>query len=380
MNAKSKVYFPGLNGLRFFAASMVIFHHVEQYKFWSGISSAWGNAIIDSLGHQAVSFFFVLSGFLITYLLMVEHQKSGTINLGKFYWRRILRIWPLYFLIVAIAFFLAPFSKNLGFDIPSELSFTALLSLIFLLPNLLRVMHPTLLGANQLWSVGIEEQFYAVWPILIRRFIGRIIPFFGAFIFIKLLVHWMLLIGVSVNIHPALLKLERIYALFPVEQMAVGGIGAALLYYQYDRIVSFILNKWILVVTIVLLIGSSVSGSHFVLKLYLDAVFFAIMLIHVVKRPELHTVLERKSLLHLGNISYGIYMWHTLVITLVLGLVNYLALPVNLWSNLIIHVTCFGLSVGIAHVSYKWYETPFLKMKDRFAFDTASLKRKWASQ
>ena len=130
----------------------------------------------------------------------------------------------------------------------------------------------------------------------------------------------------------------------------------------------------------VLLIGSSVSGSHFVLKSYLDAVFFTIMLIHVVKRPELHVALERKSLLHLGNISYGIYMWHTLVIALVLGLVNYLSLPINMWSNLIIHATCFVLSVGLAHVSYKWYETPFLKMKDRFAFDTASLKRKWASQ
>ncbi|WP_258098207.1 acyltransferase family protein [Marinoscillum pacificum] len=379
MKSTAKVYFPGLNGLRFFAASMVIFHHVEQYKFWSGMPSAWGNAAVDSLGHQAVSFFFVLSGFLITYLLMVEHQKSGTIHLGKFYWRRILRIWPLYFLIVAIAFFLAPMSKKLGYDIPSELSLAALLSLIFLLPNLLRVMHPTLLGANQLWSVGIEEQFYAVWPVLIRKFIRSIIPFLGAFIFIKLIVHWMLLIGVSANIHPALLKIERIYALFPVEQMAVGGLGAALLFYQYDRIVSFVLNKWLFFITIALLIGSSVSGSHFVLKSYLDAVLFTIILIHVVKRPELHNSLERKSLLHLGNISYGIYMWHTLVITLVIGLVNYLALPINLVSNLIIHMTCFAVSVGVAHFSYKWYETPFLKMKDRFAFDTSSIKRKWAS-
>lgn len=381
MKALPKTYFPGLNGLRFIAASMVIFHHVEQYKFWADLPSAWGNPVIDSLGHQAVSFFFVLSGFLITYLLMVEHQKTGKISLGRFYWRRILRIWPLYFLIVVLALAVAPFANYLGFEISADISLTVVLSLVLLLPNILRIVHPTLLGANQLWSVGIEEQFYAIWPILIRKFIHNVVPFLLVFLFVKLLLHWWLMFGVAMMSAPWLAKVERLYALFPVEQMAVGGLGAAFLFYGYDHLIRLVLNKWVLFIAFILLIISSVSGvSHFILKSYLDAGLFIVLLINVVKRPELHTPLEKSVFLHLGNISYGIYMWHTLVITCILGVVNVFQIPVNVWSNTLIHLFSFMFSVGIAHVSYKWFETPFLKMKDKFAYDASSVKKKWVSQ
>jgi peptidoglycan/LPS O-acetylase OafA/YrhL len=104
------IYFPGLNSLRFLAASAVVFHHVEQYKSWKGLPNIWGTdgvlgAFIDALGHKAVSLFFVLSGFLITYLLLAEVAKTGTVSLRKFYIRRILRIWPLYYIIVLSAIF-----------------------------------------------------------------------------------------------------------------------------------------------------------------------------------------------------------------------------------------------------------------------------------
>ncbi len=310
---------------------------------------------------------------------MVEHRKTGRIHVGRFYWRRILRIWPLYFLIVVIALLLAPVGENLGFQVPSRVSLSVILSLVFLLPNMLRIIHPTLLGANQLWSVGIEEQFYAVWPLLIRQFIQKVIPFLISFIVLKLLLHVMLLLLLSAEAIPAIDKVERLYALFPVEQMAVGGLGAALLFYQYDHLIRRILKKWVFLVAIALLIISSVSGSHFILKTYLDAILFTLTLIHVVKRPELHQGLERSLFLHLGNISYGIYMWHTLVVVTILALVNYFDLPLALWGNVLVHVVSFILSVSVAHISYKWFETPFLKMKNRFAFDATSVKRKWAS-
>src|SRR5688572_14220839 len=106
---EKRVYFKNLNALRFFAATAVIFHHVEQYKFLSGYLNAWGNTAIDALGHKAVSFFFVLSGFLISYLLFEEDKRKGEINVKHFYVRRILRIWPLYFLIVSICLFVLPY-------------------------------------------------------------------------------------------------------------------------------------------------------------------------------------------------------------------------------------------------------------------------------
>ncbi len=90
---KQKIYFPNLNGLRFIAAFLIIIHHIEQFKSISNIDSNWGNVpfvgIIDKLG---VVLFFVLSGFLITYLLLAEEHLLNKISIRKFYICRMLRI------------------------------------------------------------------------------------------------------------------------------------------------------------------------------------------------------------------------------------------------------------------------------------------------
>ncbi|HYF69227.1 MAG TPA: acyltransferase family protein, partial [Ohtaekwangia sp.] len=93
---EKRIYFKNLSALRFFAATAVILHHIEQYKFWAKIPNTWGDVTTDALGHKAVSFFFVLSGFLISYLLMEEQKKAGHISIKDFYIRRLLRIWPVY--------------------------------------------------------------------------------------------------------------------------------------------------------------------------------------------------------------------------------------------------------------------------------------------
>src|SRR5918998_5183317 len=105
---QTKVYFPGLNGLRFFAAMLVVFGHVELLKEYHGYSNIHSNLAVYELGRMGVTFFFVLSGFLISYLLFAEQKSAGTISIRKFYIRRVLRIWPLYFLIVILAFFVLP--------------------------------------------------------------------------------------------------------------------------------------------------------------------------------------------------------------------------------------------------------------------------------
>mgnify|MGYP000751166612 CR=1 FL=1 len=100
--AASPIYFKGFNGVRFIAASAVIVHHIEEYKavYLFGRDDLWARPFVYQLGRLGVALFFVLSGFLITYLLLAEKQKTGTIAIRKFYIRRVLRIWPLYFLIV----------------------------------------------------------------------------------------------------------------------------------------------------------------------------------------------------------------------------------------------------------------------------------------
>ena len=108
MLTKERIYFPNLNGLRFVAALLVIVHHIEQIKYIYGLPNNFSSSFIQIIGELGVILFFVLSGFLITYLLLEEENRTQTIAVKNFYLRRILRIWPLYFFIVILALFILP--------------------------------------------------------------------------------------------------------------------------------------------------------------------------------------------------------------------------------------------------------------------------------
>src|SRR5438093_1124683 len=139
-------HLPALDGLRAVAVFTVIVYHF-------GI-----NAVPGDLG---VSAFFVLSGFLITWLLLREHAANGTVSLRRFYTRRVLRIFPAYYAFLAVSFAIdsvrgQPWGSSLG------------LSSLFYLVNYYNALngHPVTSIAHA-WSLGIEEQFYLLWPMLL---------------------------------------------------------------------------------------------------------------------------------------------------------------------------------------------------------------------
>ena len=104
----TKIHFPNLNGLRFFAAFFVIIGHIEFYKDFFSLPNIWGMPFTRNIGARSVHFFFTLSGFLITYILIAEKDEFNTIFVKNFYRRRILRILPLYYFIVILALFILP--------------------------------------------------------------------------------------------------------------------------------------------------------------------------------------------------------------------------------------------------------------------------------
>jgi len=371
MATPRKVYFPSLNGLRFFAATAVIFHHVEQFKFWRGMDSLWGNPFIGALGHKAVSIFFVLSGFLITYLLLVEHQKTSTINVLKFYQRRILRIWPLYFLIVILAFWLIPTFFDLSlYHVPKDTySLKSLLLLVFFLPNVLRIMNVRLIGGNQLWSVGIEEQFYIVWPLLIKAFIKRVPHFLLGFLLLKLLIqlgfHYL-----SSSQEPVFWnKLSQIWNLFQIEQMTIGALGAWVLFADHKTLKKFIYSTITLRISLVsILILFTVEIQGFWIH-YVEAVVFVIFIINLSTHNRYNQILETRLLSQLGNYSYGIYMYHTLAILCAFTLADYFV-DFNQMASLywvIVYTLSIGVTLVLAMLSYRYFEKPFLKLKERKA-------------
>lgn len=360
---EKRTYFPGLNALRFFAATLVIFHHLEQYKFWGNKQSLWGQAFIDALGHKPVSLFFVLSGFLITYLLLEENRNKRSVNVSQFYLKRVFRIWPLYFVIVIIALTIVPMFSDIAFgDMPSPNSPMVLISLVLILPNLLRISFPTLIGANQLWSVGIEEQFYLIWPLLVKRFEKNIIAFLFLFIFIKLAIHVLMLYGLSTSSAPWLMKLEVLYALFPVEQMAAGALGASLLFHKKESILRYMGKPLIGILAFTLIIGGSfIHLDHFLIPL-LEGILFTIIIYQVTIYKWIYKPLENSVLIYLGSISYGIYMWHTIAITISITVMKILA-----WnSSIIVCTLSLVITLCLSHISFKYLEKPAQKLRSYF--------------
>ncbi len=179
------VHFPGLNALRFIAAFLVYIHHVEQVKLISGLDSLWkGKSLLSPLflraGALGVTFFFVLSGFLITYLLLVEVGETRSISLKDFYIRRALRIWPVYFFLTAFAFTILPrwHLVQPATMIPVlHAHYFAKLSLFLLMwVHVFEISYPGIFPGGVLWTVSVEEHFYFVWPLLIRILKGKIFP------------------------------------------------------------------------------------------------------------------------------------------------------------------------------------------------------------
>ena len=184
------------------------------------------------MGREGVDFFFTLSGFLITYLLLRERERSGRIDLKAFYMRRILRIWPLYFLVLGIGFVV------LGVLVPALLGqtyfqfpnvWTGFLLFVFFLPNLAVSLYPVGL-LTPLWSIGIEEQFYLAWAPVFRA-LRR--PWVAAIVAI------VVFCGLSVANELEWLGLERrgkaFIATLSFQCMAIGALFAHWLFYGRDH-------------------------------------------------------------------------------------------------------------------------------------------------
>jgi peptidoglycan/LPS O-acetylase OafA/YrhL len=368
---EKRVYFKNLNGLRFFAAFAVILHHLEQYKFWAKLPSNWGNVTVDAFGHKAVSFFFVLSGFLITYLLLEESKKTGTISIKDFYVRRILRIWPVYYLVIILCLFVIPFVFDLSYIGINTFDgkFTVKVILLFLiLPNLLRVYSPSIAGGNQLWSIGVEEQFYIIWPLLVKSFIKRLPTFLFVFIAIKFLVTIALLAAAIYTRNLILSSGLQLWILFKVEQMAIGALGAWVLFTNKQKILAFFYHKLTWYASLLGMVLLLFVHTTYWLFSYLEAAIFFLVILNVSTNPAVKVSLEKPILNKLGNISYGIYMYHTICITICFYTLTYFEVDKTnfILFNILYYIGSIVLTIAVANFSYKYFEKFFLNLKERF--------------
>lgn len=367
-----KIYFLGINGLRFLAALAVIITHTELLKKINGFKNYWENPIIFNLGGLGVYFFFVLSGFLITYLLLEEKEKNGTINIKQFYIRRILRIWPLYYFIVLIGFFILPEFDSIQIpylqnDFITHYN-TNLVLYLLILPNLAFSMFSAVPHIGQAWSIGVEEQFYLIWPLIIsktKRLVRTLIFVVLGLVLFKIIV---LAIGLYCQESFWYMPLKRFVAMSKFECMAIGGIGAYLLFSNKPYI-SFIYYKQTLILSLALIVllvyitpDKLQDGIHLIYS-----VLFLIIIIHVSDAKN-SKLLENKIFNYLGKISYGIYMYHFMIIPIVLVLVKkHLSINSGLALNLSIYLLAISLTILISGVSYHILESPFIRKKNKYS-------------
>ena len=361
-----KIHFPGLNGVRFIAALLVIIDHTELFKSYLGLPTLWGNSYSSYLGAFGVSIFFVLSGFLITYLLL-EEKKEGPIQIKHFYLRRILRIWPLYYLLVLLGFLVIPYLSY--FQVPqysSEMSDYLDRFLLFfgLAANVAFVYFPTVAFANILWSVAVEEQFYLFWPHVVK--IKQ--KLLGVMLFLLFL--YLILKFYAGELDP---KFEKLVIRTRFSSMIIGGIGAYLLFHQ-KACIQFLYHRLVQVALLLLFIMMGMDWIDFKSFTWVQDELISLVLcgliINVASNSQSIIKLENSVFSYLGKLSYGLYVYHLFAVVLVLKGLPAL-LPIQEWSPWISYPVTLGLifllTTGISHLSYRYFESYFLRKKIRFS-------------
>lgn len=350
------IYFPGLNGLRFFAATAVIFYHTEEYKKIFGLDQ-FQFELLKRFGKLGVTLFFVLSGFLITYLLLKEKEKFGVINLKKFYFRRLLRIWPLYFLIISLGIFVYPYVQ--WFELPNyEFAHSNLSIFLYytFLPNIALFLSENIPFISLTWSIGVEEQFYILWPLFLIKFRTTYFSLISL-LFVILIINFL---GDYVVTNELL---RGIFFIFKFSPMLIGGIFAYLLF-RNDKLLCFLRRTEVQVlsyVSLIILIIFVYKKIYFSTELF--SLLFSIVILNVSTNPKSIIKLETKLLNYLGKISFGLYVYHPVVIFSLLKISR--AVNFNL-NNLFLYTLVLIITILISTLSYYIYELKFLKLKTKF--------------
>jgi peptidoglycan/LPS O-acetylase OafA/YrhL len=359
----TRFHFPGLNALRFYAALAVVFSHIDQNvtprPFFAELIKPF---LIDS--NSAVNLFFVLSGFLITYLLLREQAVHGQVSVRKFYLRRALRIWPLYYLVASIGLLLFPFVFGPGYKVAvfypeyplMGMPIAAKLALVFcLLPNLAGINAPM----SHIWSIGVEEQFYVAWPWVARNKLNILKACIG----ILILKFVLVLIIPFLYVDGAM----KVFNELRFECMAVGALGAYA-YCEGSPRLSWCYHPAAQLLALATLVV--MAGRHIAVNPYAatgTAVAFIVLILNVATNPRSLVKLDHPVLERLGQISYGLYLYHFPLLFVLLQLAGHFGLSTNtfVYPTALFIATLAGTWL-VAEVSYRWFEKPFLDLKERF--------------
>lgn len=317
-------------------------------------------------GHHGVGLFFVLSGFLITYLLLHEAKTREKINAFGFFMRRLLRIWPLYFIVVLFGFFLFPLLPN-GMETQNSLLHYSLFISNF--EEIWTGWKDSISFLTVTWSVSIEEQFYMAWVALIA-----IIPSFrkGK----NYPIYFITLILISIIFRFFNMGDERtiyFHTLSVVSDLAIGGLLSYVCFSSkiLDRfkhmsklMIGFI---YILGLSIILASTKLFPGYLVGIERIVIGLFFAFIIFEQVYCSNSFYKADKVlNFFKLGEISYGIYMYHCIVIYFVQQIILKYDMNNSLFGFIAFVFASGYLTLILSRLSYAYIEQPILNLKKHF--------------
>lgn len=344
-------HFGSLDGLRFLCITAVIWHHTL------GSAELVDRSILFVRGHVGVDFFFVLSGYLITTLLLREEAAEGRFSLRGFYWRRALRILPVYYLVVG----LAAFNEIV---LNGETASLALVPYyIFFLSNFM-TEHIGFLDPT--WSLSVEEQYYLIWPALLLLLPRRWLP---ALLLGLIALHLVVFLGVfdrigitAIAAGPLRIGLGDATPAILMGTLAALALNAPAGFARLAPLFSPKPMPWICLGLLIFALAAFPGALRGWPNMLVHGLMTATLISLVVREDNgMAALLKLRPIERIGQISYGVYLYHLFAQGVMLAVFARLG-----WqSSGLFFLSYYALTVLAAEISFRTYEAWFQSLRHK---------------
>jgi peptidoglycan/LPS O-acetylase OafA/YrhL len=366
---KSKFYFPNLDASRFWAFIPVFLTHCF-YSNHSNVTNSQFYLFVQNhlkLGLLGLDYFFVLSGFLITWIIIEEQKQTNNFSLQNFYLRRGLRIFPLYFLMVAIGFFFEFFLRHFSSleinPLPGFWYFVTFTLNFYIIEN----GKDFLFFLVFFWSVSVEEQFYIFWSLCLK-FFNKYLPHIS-----------LLMIITSVVFRYIYIKEDNYLVFHTISSLSNFACGALLAFYCFynntfqvkiSAIPKSVITAFYIFFCICLIFYNQIFCYQSTIvfeRLLFSLMFCFIIAEQVYCKQSIFKLGKSKFTDYFGKLSFGLYCYHGLIITIYIKIMGNHNLLGNLyWVVIFAPVLIFILSILTSEISYKLFEKKILYLKSKF--------------
>lgn len=360
---KNKYYFSQLDSVRGLSFIAIFLFHTLHLDYTSFYFGDFFKYLYEHLP-LGLETFFILSSFLLTFLALNEYRKKGNFSFSNYFIRRFLRIWPLYYFILGLAFILFPWISKL---FHSEMSLPNPWYYFLFISNYYTEEHVFFLMF--LWTISVEEQFYLIWGISLRFFSKNI----------NVVISILFVFSFSFSVYVIINRLPSYFNTLTYLFDFGCGAFAAILTFDGGKVFKWFQNFSKIKTTIFYFylpahfiffyfLNNHTSGflNDFseLLGRYLYIIYISLLLIEQVSNKNRSQFFQKnKSLIFTGKISYGLYCYHGIVITFVSLVLKHFS--VNL-SPLIFVIVIFVINYCVATISYLYFELPILKLKSKW--------------